>query len=917
MDSNNEPASPRIMDVALEFVGPTSSSSSSSAMPSIKKLAKSATLVRFIVQQLSSVVITGEVANHVIVQLWDELERLPVPGRLAKIHVAHVQFTEAGATAWHAFLASHATSIRHVVLNQLLPPPQTTTSSSSSPNSKPSKKSSSSSKKSSKSKKKKLSKSSSSAQPQSSEDTETNDNGPQEAGGSPQQEEEEDNEEEEEDNQKDEDDNDDSATKKKASPQQQQQDNDDDDNDSEEDHVRRWAHILTAFEQSPLTVLDMSRNTLHGATLWNVWKQQQDFQQRLQQSSDTTSSISSSTTRTQLRQLILDSVDLNADSWKALSTTFVWSGLEDLHIVLDEPIPSEEAALEAAQQIVRQATKLSSLRWIQKQGSDQPLPWTGLRDMAVARAAAAAAQPSTTTSTTTAAPQSPHSTSNNNNNNNGSSAAGGDPSSHSNKSSSSSSLPQLKHLVLEGPGTPDFCTARDLQELTATLKELPRLKTLKLRHLGLTDVTSICSALRASRPPLEVLDLSYNELSSTGCRRLVDLKRVSRISQSLALLVVNDNRVETAAARELWETFGTTITLDNNPGIDCGQIIADLMSNQAQLEREREELRAQFMERNSNNNTNNNATTANTSNNTTAAAVSAAAELAESMRKENRRLREERDLLAKAFSIMGISQQVDEHKRLLDRVQRLEDVMVLGASSSKRSMGSGGSGHSSAGGSHHGGSNSNVGSLDALLSGGGKTSSRRRIHVNELPLDRLTAAAAAAAAAAGRIPSARSVGSLNRSHSGRSTASRGFADLDEASRAVTADSSSSPHHSQHHHPHHHHPHSSSSHSRKQQQTSSSSSVRGRSSYHARGTPTSPGARSVASTGGSSSLQHAMMDSTIVATAERSDAAPQQQRRSSNLRHSSYTTPSSSSSVGGGGGGSRRASTRHLSSLDME
>ena len=45
------------------------------------------------------------------------------------------------------------------------------------------------------------------------------------------------------------------------------------------------------------------------------------------------------------------------------------------------------------------------------------------------------------------------------------------------------------------------------------------------------------------------------------------------------------------------------------------------------------------------------------------------------------RLREERDLLTKAFSIMGVSQKVDEDKRLLSRVERLEDGKKVGHAS--------------------------------------------------------------------------------------------------------------------------------------------------------------------------------------------------------------------------------------------
>lgn len=347
----------------------------------------------------------------------------------------------------------------------------------------------------------------------------------------------------------------------------------------------------------------------------------------------------------------------------------------------------------------------------------------------------------------------------------GSSSSNGGPL-HSSASSVSSTATNkhypgasLKHLVLEGPGTPDFMTNRDLQDLTTTLKEFTRLKTLKLRHLGLVDLSNICSAIRTAKPPLEVIDFSYNEITSAGCRRLADLMRVSRIVSKLGLLVMNDNRMETDAARDLLETFGAIISLDNNPGVDFTRIVTDLLTVKNGLERERDDLRLQLENR----------------------AYEMGGENAEILKRENRRLREERDVLSKAFSVMGVSQQVEEHRRLLDRIQRLEDMVVLGAVFKDGGLAV------RAGSGQLGGGSGGMSSHESL---GSKNASRRRINVNDLPLDRLTQAAAAAAAAAGGR------NSLGRSHSNRSTTtsrsanssmggSIGGAEMDEVAMAVT------------------------------------------------------------------------------------------------------------------------------------
>ena len=785
MSSNDKPAAPRVMDVTLEFVGnikkDVSNSNSNGSKPVVKKLAKSATSVRFIVQKLPSIV-DAETADHVTAVLLDELDRLPVPGRVAKVQLSNLKFTEQGAVALQGFLASHAATIRHVILNGLVLGTNTNNDSSKS-NGK-------NGKKESRRKKTKPDDSDSSDSSNSSNSGEPID-----------------------------------STGTLADSQ-------------------RVAQIITAFAKSPLTVLDFSRNVIHGPILWKPWKRG--------------GSGGSTGVGTSLKQLILDSVDMDHESWVALPTAFVWSNLDDLHVVLDEPMSSDDA-VDAACTILRKCTKLSSLRWIQKRGSNRPLPWVGLRDMASARLAAAGSSG--------AAASSGGSVASARSNNNGGS---------------------LKHLVLEGPGTPDFMKPQDLQDLSATLKDAPRLKTLKLRHLGIRDLSSICTALRSARPPLEVIDFSYNEVTSAGCLRLTDLMSVSRIANQLVVLVMNDNRIETSAAQELLEAFSTAITMDNNPGVDFTQLIADVLTAKGNLEQERDELRLRLETR----------------------AYEAGGDNTELLMKENRRLREERDSLSRAFSIMGISHQVDEHRRLLERVQRLEDLVVLGAVFKD-------GGVAVRGNSNHGG-HGVMGGMSGVDAMAGKNPSRRRINVNEL--DRLTqAAAAAAAAAAGRNPSGRS---LSRSHSNRSTTSRGNSslgtgsasggttngtgDIDEVSVAVTE----SPHYSG---------------SRRDGAGSSSVTsagagpVRGAGRPNFSRTPPSPAVRNIVSPGsltpmmgapsplGSASTSGA---SSTVIDSGGAHAATGGERRSlsSSLRQSSYhpVSPVREGALGG-----RRGSTRRI------
>mmetsp|Transcript_13882 Transcript_13882/g.26627 ORF Transcript_13882/g.26627 Transcript_13882/m.26627 type:complete len:597 (+) Transcript_13882:225-2015(+) len=420
--------------------------------------------------------------------------------------------------------------------------------------------------------------------------------------------------------------------------------------------MARLVQLCQAFELSPLQVLDVSRNVIVGPTLFKVWK----------------GAIQT------LEQIILDGVIMDTAAWKGLAGAFAWEQLEDLHVVLQKG-PDSPAAMEAVESILRNCTRLSSLRWIQRTSEGAPLPCQGLREMA------------------------------------------------SNMLKVNTRGGSLRHLVFGGSYFPpnthpeDVIHMREWKNLCAALQDMPRLRTLKLRSLGMTDVDRLAASLRHARPPLEVLDLSFNMISNV--QALLDFCNIPKITKELRAIVLSHNLIDTKQGRDLYASFSglpIDVTLDNNK-VDFGLLIRNYQDELRSIEIERDELRA----------------------GEASIGGSASAEMSVEMnalRAENKRLRDDRDTMMRAFSLLGSLKQVEEHKKLLDRVQRLEDMVVLGAvfkSSSERG-GSRGSGDKQ---QHH---------LD-------RRGSRRRLAA-DLPLDRL------------RSVSSRSIGSGNRSHRSQSTA---------------------------------------------------------------------------------------------------------------------------------------------------
>jgi hypothetical protein len=662
------------------------------------------------------VVMDAEEANHVAALLLDEMDRLEGPASLYRVTISKLQFTPGGAAGLSAFLTSYASTVKAVAMNGVLKPPPTPPPTQPHPT-------------------------------------------------CPQ------------DEQEEEDDDDEAAAAEAA------------DYDYAAD-CQNIIQLASAFASSTLDVLNLSDNVLRGAAIWRPWRGQQ------------------------LQQLLLDKVETDSSSWQALSTTFNWESLEDLHVVIDQAmhLPRDEPNMPthnpdgtatsplrppgsktqlAIHHIIRSCTKLASLRWVvyrkETTSSVAWLPLPGLREMARRMFQ-----------------QSVH---------------GG----------------SLRHLVLEGgladnlegpllqrqssdastSSSTSFLTEQAWDDLCTALTDLPRLRTLKLRHVGLTDLPIIVASLRKSRPPLECLDLSHNLLTD-NVKAICELTHVHKTIKDMNALVLSYNRIDTDTARELIETFASSpkistappppptggsvssspdivpppppppstpsrrissrrggsssissgsvsdhggnsvagsingggggnggghtrnwmfdLRLDNNPHLQMSKIAFALAAAKhvaeaecAELRKQEEKLLSQALtagEQMQQQIISDNASVRSTrsthsvhNNGNAAQQAQAIAEL----ERENQRLMQERDTLVKAFSIMGLGNQVDEQKRVLERLSRLEDLVVLGAVFNKTS-------------SHgNGGNNSGDGTGSSKRDQTSSSRSRRKILVNDLP----------------------------------------------------------------------------------------------------------------------------------------------------------------------------------------
>jgi len=335
-------------------------------------------------------------------------------------------------------------------------------------------------------------------------------------------------------------------------------------------------------------------------------------------------------THSGLKCLILDYVEMDDASFVELNSFLACKDtLEDLHVVLMQPIGVE--GLDAANDILKSCTKLKYLRWVYKHGTKSAaLPWIGLRQMVEK-------QQSTAETTSEGA--------------------------------------RLVSLRMEGARM----TERDLGErgLCGALKYLSKLQNLKLRNLGLIDnaVQKIVETLISETlPDLVMLDFSFNSIRSKGVKALAKLVNCPNIIRSLRCLSLIQNKVDNDGFSMLLDTFGThghpdlDIRLEGNP-FDAGRLVFGYAMSKRQATQERDILRDELDKIKHDLDDARHRLRHTTSGQATVLADYNV------LQREKAKAVEERDSLLQAFSIMGMSRRIEENRRLLDRVNALEEMV--------------------------------------------------------------------------------------------------------------------------------------------------------------------------------------------------------------------------------------------------
>ena len=211
---------------------------------------------------------------------------------------------------------------------------------------------------------------------------------------------------------------------------------------------------------------------------------------------------------------------------------------------------------------------------------------------------------------------------------------------------------RLEHLVMDGSSM--IVAERSIDGLCGALKELKQLKTLKLRDVGLRDseVRGITAVLQKSQPPLEWLDLSGNFIGAGGAKAISGLANIAPVITNIVTIVLDRNQIDIGAASQLMLTFARSAARDfdlsmyENP-VDFCKIAMDLARANAMAEIERNRSNAFGMQN----------------------------EL-KRLQAECEGLRNERDSLIATFSLVGIPTQVDEHRLIMDRITRLEEMLT-------------------------------------------------------------------------------------------------------------------------------------------------------------------------------------------------------------------------------------------------
>ncbi|GAX16488.1 hypothetical protein FisN_19Lh068 [Fistulifera solaris] len=226
----------------------------------------------------------------------------------------------------------------------------------------------------------------------------------------------------------------------------------------------------------------------------------------------------------------------------------------------------------------------------------------------------------------------------------------------------------LRHLILDG----SMIRVSELGDdgLCGALRQLGQLRTLKLRDVGLRDngVKAVVAALKSARPPLEWLELNGNQIEDASC--IADLALVEKIISVLDVVSLERNPISSESARVLLEAFGPMVEVDlrlDSHRIDFQQIALDLLRrDSSDVDTKQKAHHEKTIQ-------------------TLTAENATMNEEIRKLQNECKTLRMERNTLIQAFSIMGVSRQVEEHQRIVESIARIEERFGLSRHGSERS----------------------------------------------------------------------------------------------------------------------------------------------------------------------------------------------------------------------------------------
>ena len=344
--------------------------------------------------------------------------------------------------------------------------------------------------------------------------------------------------------------------------------------------------LCKIFEMCQLETLNLSDNMIR-APVWKCWSKQSN-----------------------LRQLILDFVEISDDSLCAMAQNFSYGDtLEELYVVLTNHIGP--AGVIAANDVLKECRCVGSLRWAVKDAPpDALMPWRGLANLA-------------------------------------------------HEMSKTNKAPTLLHLVMDG-GTisEEDC---GVLGIAGALEYFTQLKSIKFRSIGLKDFGAlhIANALCVSQPPLEVLDLSRNYIQYNGVLSIAALSGVHNIAKNLNYLSLERNSIDADGAIKVLSAFGEKgiqkldVKLDGNPFSFC-KVAYAVAWQKGRIENGHDDSL------NDATNSGHTSSTDHPSNDVKA------------LQREVIRLREEKAILMQAFSVMGSANHVVDITRMLNRISTLE-----------------------------------------------------------------------------------------------------------------------------------------------------------------------------------------------------------------------------------------------------